>query len=127
MIMHELRKHKTGGDLNDQITVYAVDDPDRRYGGGACHRYEVRCHTGKGAILHMIRFQKGPVQEHGVNGLSDESLLAILIDRLEHFQAGPFACEQNERALTHLQAALEDLQARTKDCVERGVEGRSEA
>ena len=70
-----------------------------------------------------VEFQKGPIGETGVNGCQNEDLLAIVIDRLEYFQNGLYACRENALALTKLQEALHWLEARTKDREERGVEG----
>lgn len=73
-----------------------------------------------------ISFQNGPIQEAGVNGVSNEALLAIVADRLEGFQSGPYACEDNGIAMVKILSAIEDLQRRTKRRLERGVEGTSQ-
>lgn len=70
-----------------------------------------------------VNFQKGPIGETGVNGCQNEDLLAIVIDRLEYFQNGLYACRENALALTKIQEALHWLEARTADREERGVEG----
>lgn len=70
-----------------------------------------------------ILFQNGPIAENGVNGVTQEVLLAIIIDRLESFQKGPFACRDNAVALTHLETAKLWLFKRTLDRMQRGVEG----
>lgn len=73
-----------------------------------------------------FKFQQGdPAQQ--VNGVTDEALLAIVIDRLEMFEAGEFHCLHNEVALGHLRQALWALQARTLDRKKRGVEGKQQA
>lgn len=80
----------------------------------------------KGCILHpTLHFQNGPVKEdgNGVNGLTHEVLLAILIDRIEGFQTGPWACPENALTLGYLRAALAQLHARTNAREARGVEG----
>lgn len=74
-----------------------------------------------------IIFQHGGVPENGVNGLTNEALLAIVADRLHHFQAGPFPCKNNDRALAHVERALEHLHARTAEREARGVEGSEQA
>jgi hypothetical protein len=73
----------------------------------------------------MLSFQDGPVKENGegVNGITHEVLLAILIDRLMGFQSGQYANDYNAKALTHLQVALDALHQRTRDREARGVEG----
>lgn len=72
-----------------------------------------------------IAFQNGPVKENGegVNGVTHEALLAVLIDRLEGFQAGPYACPENARAILLLQDAMATLHTRTMKREARGVEG----
>lgn len=96
--------------------------------GGACHDYNLTLERSKGAYEDFcdIRFQKGPVKEAGINGVSDEALLAITIDRLRSFQAGPLSCRENAVALTHLETALLWLQKRTRDRMARGVEGTNQ-
>lgn len=71
----------------------------------------------------VIAFQNGPITEAGVNGLTHEVLIAILIDRLEGLQSGPFASEYNANALLSLQCAQESLLNRTRERMARGVEG----
>lgn len=70
-----------------------------------------------------IKFQRGPIKEHGVNGTTMEAVLQVITDRLEGFQKGPFACEENDRALAHIDSALEALRERTSKRLDRGVEG----
>jgi hypothetical protein len=69
-----------------------------------------------------IRFQNGPIKEVGVNGITQEALLAIVMDRLRSFQAGPYACRENAVALTYIETAQMWLQKRTRDRLARGVE-----
>lgn len=122
--MRELTGHKVNP-ANDQLQVWADDAPGS---GGAHHRYMIKLpvQPTDAPVLYQIRFQDGPIAEVGINGLTHEALLAILIDRLECFEAGPYASEFNARALGYLQAAQESLQARTKERMARGVEGTHE-
>lgn len=76
--------------------------------------------------LGIIYFQTGPIKEAGVNGYMDENLLAIVIDRLEGFQSGKYACEENAQALEAIRTGLAFLQDRTKRREEAGVEGTHE-
>jgi len=73
-----------------------------------------------------ISFQNGPIKEEGYNGLSQEALFAIIIDRLEGFQGGKFACRENAVALTHTETALLWLTKRTLDRLARSVEGTNQ-
>jgi len=54
-----------------------------------------------------------------------EDLLNIVVDRLESFQSGDFACRENALALTKVQEALHWLNHRTADRIDRDVEGKS--
>lgn len=80
----------------------------------------------KGCIAHpTLAFQNGPVKENGegVNGITHEVLLAVVIDRLQGFQSGPYKNRENAVALTKLEEALMWLHKRTRDREARGVEG----
>lgn len=52
-----------------------------------------------------------------------EDLLQIFRNRLQFFQAGDFACRENELTLTKIEEALHWLDHRTKDRQVCGVEG----
>lgn len=71
-----------------------------------------------------IIFQDGPVPEKGHNGITLECLLVICKDRLEMFQSGKFPCKENAVALDHINIALNSLKSRTKNRLDRGVEGK---
>jgi hypothetical protein len=116
-IMREITTHKVNG-LNEALTVTALDGPGP---GGASHSYAIE--WSPLVAKTMIQFQLGPIKEVGVNGISIESLLAIVEDRLRSFQSGAFACKENERALFHVLDAMFWLHKRTNDRVARNVEG----
>lgn len=119
--MRELTSHKVNG-LNEALRVVVLDEPGA---GGACHKYGIDVLGGESCSGPVISFQNGPIAEAGVNGVSQEALLAIVEDRLLCFQAGPYACRENAVALTKLQEAMMWLQKRTRDRMARGVEGTS--
>lgn len=73
-----------------------------------------------------IRFQDGPIQEHGVNGVGLENVLEVCRVRLQMFQEGPFRCRENALALTKIEEALLWLGARTALRQEQGVEGTNQ-
>lgn len=75
----------------------------------------------------VILFQNGVVPEVGVNGVTNEIIVDILIHRLEGFQSGKFACPENERALEGLRAAKQAFLDRTQGRQQRQVEGTHEA
>lgn len=101
---------------------------DEKSNGGASHVYSLRYDTGEtGGELDVVKFQTGPVKQVGYNGTSEESLLAIIIDRLQGWQSGPFACRENALAVTKLQEAKHWLDHRTRERKRRTVEGTSQA
>lgn len=138
--MRELVNHKVNG-LNEALKIQVLDEPGP---GNACHRYHITTTETPPPIgggmssadlskaqdmlkaVTDIRFQKGPIAEVGVNGISQEALLAIVEDRLIGFQSGPYACNENQMALSHVQHAMAWLYKRTCERLERGVEGTSE-
>lgn len=74
-------------------------------------------------VLCQIHFQEGPIKECGVNGVCNEDLINMVIDRLEHFQNSDFRCRENALAITALEEALLWLRKRTMGREQRGVEG----
>jgi len=120
----EITTHHVNG-CNANIQLIAIDDPGS---GGANHEYKI---SGFRDADHpygipselTILFQNGPIKEVGTNGVTHEVLLAILIDRLEGFQRGPFKNQDNEKALQHLRVAINALKSRTEKRIARGVEG----
>lgn len=77
-----------------------------------------------GDLFSNIHFQNGPVKENGVNGLTSEALLAILIHRTKILNDN-FPCDENKRAITYMENALALFEQRTKDRLNRGVEGQN--
>ncbi len=138
MSKRKLTDHIVEGDsANHQLSVTVADDPGQ---GGACHCYEIDGFdatknpanersaeeiendvTGPRRVTLM--FQNGPIKDVGVNGVTHEVLLAVVIDRLRSFQAGPYMNRANALALTHMEEALMWLQYRTRERIKRGVEG----
>jgi hypothetical protein len=89
--------------------------------GGASHHYEVNV---GGKIVAAVDFQHGPRGPDGkLTGCVDAALAAVLVDRLEAFQAGPFAHESNARALAHIRDALDIIRSRGTERKARGVLG----
>ena len=123
--MRTITDHKLNG-LNDALKINVIDEPGQ---GGACHEYDIfideslETRQNDKTVHVRISFQNGPIKEAGVNGISGEALLAIVIDRLRCFQAGEFKCRENAVALTKLEESLMWLQKRTRDRLARGVEG----
>jgi hypothetical protein len=126
--MRELTSHKVSG-LNEALRIKVLDEPGL---GNACHNYTIFVPNDayneelNASVVCKVGFQNGPIQEAGVNGISNEALLAIVEDRLLGFQSGGYACRENAIALTHIQDAMMWLQKRTRDRMARGVEGTNQ-
>lgn len=131
----ELHSHKVNG-CNDRLKIEVLDEPGS---GGANHLYKItgfnsetnksdpwQAAHGQPAVHSHVLFQNGPIPEVGTNGVTHEALLAIVIDRLQAFQKGPFACRENAIALTNLEEAQHWLKHRTEQRLARGVEGTHE-
>jgi hypothetical protein len=123
---------------NAALDIAVVDEPGQ---GNASHLYDISGmdHSRNLAGRHfnippsslsnghaIILFQNGPIKDFGVNGITEEALLAIVIDRLRSFQSGPFSCRENAISLTHCEDALMWLQKRTRSRMARGVEGTNQ-
>lgn len=112
----------------DPNIIIEADERDPAFGNSS-HSYiiKVACadETGFGGATIVVPFQHGPLGERGINGVTNEALIAIVIDRLAGFQSGEWPCEENEAALVGLEKALAALLERTRKRVDRGVEGTS--
>ena len=100
----------------DDYHIYHLspsDDPDE-----VVDNYSEGCQT--------LKFQNGPIKEVGVNGVTEASLLKVLIDRFEYFQTmknGEFGTKENECVLDNLYCCLCKINQRSLDRSKRGVEG----
>jgi hypothetical protein len=130
--MRQITRHLVSGESTG-VTVYVADEPGS---GNANHLYlmdgfNIQTNPSIESLQDLrfdsnvqgIFFQNGPVPTAGLNGVTNELLLALVIDRLEGFQSGPFACDENATALEHTVKALETLQLRTKRRIAQNVEG----
>lgn len=122
--VREIFEHTTPGDAaNHQIQIKVMDEPGP---GGANHEYRISwgesTDTSSGPCM-TLHFQNGPIKDVGVNGVTHEALIAIILDRLRAFQRGKFSHRSNRIAIEHLETALESLKGRTLERMARGVEG----
>ena len=100
VVMRELTGHKVNP-ANDTLQITVLDEPGS---GGANHVYAITgmqldrnsaalavpdtaAESAIAADAATIVFQCGPIAEHGVNGITQEALIEICIDRLKSFQA----------------------------------------
>lgn len=116
---------------HEYIAIVALDKPAE---GGASHDYllQVVENTAEMSIVpsdralhsrYVIHFQKGPIKECGWNGITDEALLEIVLDRMNAFQSGPYKCRENAIAITKIEEALHWFLHRKLARQKRGVEG----
>ena len=131
-----LTDHILPGVMAGAIQVVAIDKPGA---GGASHHYELRVNQGpaRGVATTRIDFQEGAIgKPEDVNGITNEALLTIVLDRLRGFNGdleaktgvgGAFKSRDNALAITHLEDALLRLQHRTIERMGRGVEGQHTA
>lgn len=126
--MRELEDHKVTKLNRECIVVTALDETDS---DGANHLYCVEVmYTGDTAIntdypIHRtdLKFQKGGLAEAGPNGITDQALLAIVLDRMKGFQEGPYSDASNDIVISSLKTCLEVMEARANSRAARGVEG----
>lgn len=123
----EITSHKTNP-CNEQIKIIGHCPG----AGGAFTRYDISGprtqYLGVGEVPSFglnMKFQDGPI-DSGVNGITNEVLLAVLESRLIGFQSGRFAHPKNAEALEHIRGAMAALKSRTQERQERGVEGSHE-
>lgn len=111
--------HHDGHGLNESIVITS-DEPSN---GGAAHYYELRINE---QLVGKIQFQQGPRNEPGsIPGATELAILAILIDRLQGFQAGPYSCRENAIQLTKLEECAMWQKARADERAKRGVLGKN--
>lgn len=123
----EITDHHDGHGLAESITIEADDlDPN---GGMASHRYLVYMRSdpeSEAAMVATIQFQQGPRNVAGSKaGVLDSVLLAIVIDRMRAFNAGPFSTRENSLVMTKCQEALHWLKHRADERAQRGVLGHN--
>ena len=124
--------HHDGHGLAESLEV-EKDAPDPN-AGGASHRYDVLMreplteqHSERLVRVARIQFQHGPRHVDGSTpGCLDSVLLAIVLDRLRAFQAGPFPSRQNALVITKLEEALHWMHNRAHERARRQVLGKNE-
>jgi hypothetical protein len=116
-MIRQITDHHDGHGLNESIAIEANEIGP----GGASHHYVLSI---AGESVGFIQFQEGPRNVEGSTpGITEAALLAVLIDRLRGFQAGPYACRENAIQLTHLEETLMWTRARADARAKRGVLG----
>jgi hypothetical protein len=128
-IGRELFDHKNNKFNRECIRVKTAD---YRAEDGAHHAYDIEVWDdpsggvrNQDQIIHSVRlqFQNGGLKEVGPNGITDQALLTIVLDRLRSFNDGPFRCRENSVMITKIEEALMWGEKRANDRSRRGVEG----
>ena len=124
--LREITTHRADPDTDLHLRIFASDNPGP---AGENARYAIEVYQGPQGHLvgtTLLTFQRRPLKLALANGITNEALLAIVADRLEAFQKGPFRCLENMAALRHVHTALRALHQRTLDRKQRKVEGTNQ-
>ena len=70
----------------------------------------------------VLKFQNGPIREHGVNGVQIDDVLKVCLARVKMLNKS-FPCRENALSITKLQEAIFWQQERTAQRTLEGVEG----
>lgn len=109
-----------------------IKTADLRQSDNAHHKYSIEVYGDPSggvqpqwAILHSVelQFQNGGLKEVGPNGITDQALIAVVLDRLRGFNDGPYRCRENSMMITKLEEALMWGEKRGNDRARRNVEG----
>jgi hypothetical protein len=120
-----VRDHEINDFNANHITIEAqgIGDPPVR--GDS---YTILVHDRDALVEEVeLNFQRGGLNDLDgrPNGITDEALLAVVLDRLRKFNDSPYRCRQNSLAITKIEEALMWLRDRSEERTRRGVEGTS--
>lgn len=97
--------------------VFALEDTENRGGGIKGHCYQSLV-SGRGIVERsVIQFQNGNPDVFGINGHTNETILSILIHRMEYLDS-IFPSDENKEGLKHMKLAKEAFEARAKRLLE---------
>ena len=122
-IRRELSDHKTTYMNTHHVVVQACEDPNQKQGHPpSLYRIEV---WGEPLEPHVTELEFHVGDPTTPNGITTEALLAVVLDRLRVFQAGPLRDRQNALTITKLEEALLWQLHRTRAREAKGVAGTS--
>jgi len=114
LIVREIFAHR----VDDHVSPLKIECLGVAAQGGAQNYYRITgfnyAADGKTVNALPISFQIGNPEVLGVNGVTMEALLAVVIDRLSGLQKGMYPCSENNMALGHLEASMTYLHARSR-------------
>ena len=114
----------TGNNITEMNTRVECEEKEN-WEFNAPHHFVIK-NVHNGGVIQEVNFQKGPIEENGINGGSNEDYVNMVIKRLESFQNSPWACDENAEAIKHFENGLLALRKRTDKRIERGILGTSE-
>lgn len=97
------------------IDIKAV--PVERYGMQTYTYNLTKAYEGKPGyqFIKELNFQIGDPKKYGINGVTNEALLAIMIHRLKGFQENPNTnCIENGEAIMYMEQAMGALYTRSQ-------------
>ena len=123
-----LTDHKTNKFNRECVNVSAID---KKSSDNANHRYEISVwknaetsdQNDELVEVCNLNFQNGGLKEVGANGITDQALIAVVLDRVRGFNGGQFRCRENSMIITKLEEAMLWMEKRSNDRARRGVEG----
>lgn len=125
--IRRLTDHQNNKFNRECVVVTTQDHPQQ---DGANHAYRIEVYdryNGKpdqGMKAHAdLIFQNGGLKEVGPNGITDQALLAIVLDRIRGFNDGPYRCRENSIIITKLEEVMMWMEKRSNDRARRNVEG----
>ncbi len=126
-IDRELFDHKNNRFNRECVKVTTAD---YRQSDNAHHSYKIEIfpyetpkYQTEPVVSVVLNFQNGGLKEVGANGITDQALIAILLDRKRSFNEGQFRCRENSMVITKLEEALHWEEHRSNERARRNVEG----
>lgn len=121
--MRVIETHHDGHGLTEISSIYAGEAGP----GGAPDLYRIVVEDAGVKRVIEVQFQAGPRMEPGSKvGILESALLAIMADRMEGFNKGPYSCRENAIVLTKIQEAMHWLKHRADARAKRGVLGTAQ-
>jgi hypothetical protein len=105
---HKLRAHTPAAALNQSLSITA----NASLGVCLLSGFDMSTHPSisAGSLAYrastLLVFHTGPFVDGTPNGITDEALLAVIIERLKASQAGSAACAERQQALGKAEEAM---------------------
>jgi hypothetical protein len=113
-----MEKSLSGGLVLNWNSHIVFEEPEGA--GSPCH-FKIKRNK-DGSLIQNIDFQDGSLKDNGINGISNEDLINIVLFRLKYFQKGKHSCRENASAIDKLEEAQMWLLKRTIEKESRKAE-----